>query len=63
MSIHNLDSFQFARMRTNSFINIEKIFNRPITKFCKSDDVNVIAAELPLTKTRPNSFYKRHNLL
>ena len=33
----------------------------PITKEC--DDVNVIAAELRLTRTRPASLYKRHNLL
>ena len=38
-------------------------FKRPITKFYKSDDVNIIAAELRLTKTRPTSLYKRHNLL
>ena len=42
-------------------INIESILNRPITKFYNSDGVNVIAAELPLTKTRPTSFYKKHN--
>ena len=51
------------RVHTSSPIKIEKIFNRPITKFYNSDDVNVIAAELRLTKTRPTSFYKRHNLL
>ena len=39
-----------------------KDFNRPITKFYNRDDVNVIAAELRLTKTRPISFYKKHNL-
>ena len=54
---------QFARIHTSSLIKIEKILNRPITKFCNSDDVNVIAAELRLTKTRPASLYKRHNLL
>ena len=43
---------QFAR------IEIEKILNRPITKFYNSDDVNVIAAEL-----RFISFYKKQNLL
>ena len=53
---------QFARIHTSSLINIEKILNRPITKFYNSDDVNVIAAELRLTKTRPISFYKKHNL-
>ena len=40
---------QFARIHTSSFINIEKILNRPITKFYNSDDVNVIAAELRAT--------------
>ena len=54
---------QFARIHRSSLINIEKILNRSITKFYNSDDVNVIAAELRLTKTRPTSFYKKHNLL
>ena len=44
---------QFARIHTSSLIKIEKIFNRPITKFYNSDGVNAIAAELRLTKTRP----------
>ena len=56
-------NIQFARIRTSSLIKIEKILNRPITKFYNSDDVNVIAAELRVTKTRPASLYKRHNLL
>ena len=54
---------QFARIHTSSLIKIEKILNRPITKFYNSDDVNVIAAELRLSKIRPASLYKRHNLL
>ena len=54
---------QFTRIHTSSLINIEKILNRPITKFYNSDDVNVIAAELRLTKMRSTSFYKKHNLL
>ena len=54
---------QFARIHTSSLIKFEKILNRPITKFYNSDDVNVIAAELRLTKTRPASLFKRHNLL
>ena len=41
----------------------EKILNRPITKFYNSDDVNVIAAELRLTKTRPTSLYKRQSFV
>ena len=32
----------------------------PITNFCNGGDVNVIAAELRLTKMRPTSFYKKH---
>ena len=35
--------------------------DRPITKFYNGDDVNVIAAELRLTKTRPTSFYKKQS--
>ena len=54
---------QFVRIHTSSLIKIEKTLNRPITKFYNSDGVNVIAAELRLTKTRPTSLYKRHNLL
>ena len=54
---------QFARIHTSSLINIEKILSRPIVNFYKSDDINVIAAELWLIKTRPTSFYKKHNLL
>ena len=42
-----------------TYIKIEKILNRPITKFYNSDDVNVIAAHLNL----PTSFHKRHNFL
>ena len=54
---------QFARIHASSLINIEKILNRPIAKFYNSNDVNVIAAELRLTKTRPTSFCKKHYLL
>ena len=54
---------QFARIHTSSLIKIEKTLNRPITKFYNDDDVNVIVAELQLTKTRPTSFNKKHNLL
>ena len=55
--------YQFARIDASSLIKIEKTLNRLITKFYNSDDVNVIAAELRLTKTRPTSFNKKHNLL
>ena len=54
---------QFARIHTSSLIKTEKTLNRPITKFYNGDDVNVIAAELRLAKTRPTSFNKKHNLL
>ena len=42
---------------------IEKFLNKPITKFYNSDDVNVIAAEIRFTKTRPTFFHKKYNLL
>ena len=51
------------RIHTSSLIKIEKILNRRVTKFYNSDDVNVMAAELRLTKTRPTSLYKRDNIL
>ena len=35
--------------------------DRLITKFYNGDDVNMIAAELHLTKTRPTSFYKKQS--
>ena len=44
-------------------INLEKILNRPITKFYNGDDAYVIAAELLFIKTRPTSFCKKHYLL
>ena len=53
---------QFTRIHTSLLINIENILNRPIAKFYYGDDVNVIAAELRLTKMRATSFYKKHNL-
>ena len=55
--------YQFARIHTSSRINIEKTLNRPFTKFYDGDDAIVIVAELQLTKTRPTSFNKKHNLL
>ena len=56
-------SIQFARIHTSSLIKIENTLNRPITKFHNGNGVNVIAAELRLTKTRPTLFNKKHNLL
>ena len=56
-------TIQFARIHTSSLIKIEKTLNRPIAKFYNSDDVNVTAAELRLTKTRSTSFNKKHSLL
>ena len=44
-------------------MNIEKVLNKTITKFYNGDDVNVIAPELQITKTRPTSFYDKNNLL
>ena len=55
-----ITKWQFARIHTSSLINIEKILNRAITKFYNGDDVNVIAAELRLTKTRLTSFHKKN---
>ena len=40
----------------SSLINIEKT----ITNVYSGDDVNVITAELALTKTRSTYFYKKH---
>ena len=57
--VYTLVTSQFTRIHTSSLINIEKILNRPITKFYNGDGVNVIAAELRLTKTRPTSFYEK----
>ena len=47
---------QFTRIHTSSLINIEKILNRPTTKFYNGDDVNMTVAELWLTKTRLASY-------
>ena len=49
---------QFARIHTSSLINTEKILNGPVTKFYNGDDVNLVAAELRLTKTRQILFIK-----
>ena len=54
---------QFARIHTSSLIKIEKNFNRPSTKYYKGDNVNVIVTEVRLTKMRPTSFHKKHDLL
>ena len=43
--------------------NCDLILERPFAKFYNGHEVNVTAAELLLTKTRPTSFYKKHNLL
>ena len=55
---NTLWQLQFARIHTSSLTKILKILNRPITKFYNIDDVNVIAVELGLTKTRSISFCK-----
>ena len=51
------------RIHTSSLIKIEKTLNKPITEFYNGDEVNVIAAELRLIKTKPSSFSKKHNPL
>ena len=50
-----ISAFQFARIHTSSLINIEKILNRPVTKFYNCHYINVSAAWSWLTKTRPTS--------
>ena len=40
---------------------LNPFLNRPIIKFYNSDDVNVIAAELWLIKTRSSSFTKKQS--
>ena len=55
-------SYSVCENHTSSLINIEDNFNRRNSKFYNNDDLNVIVAELRLTKTRPTSFYKRHNI-
>ena len=47
------------RIHTSTFIKVERTLNRPVTKFFNGNGINVIAAELRLTKTRPTSFYKK----
>ena len=61
-TVHFKRHRQFTKIHTSSPIDIEKILNRTITKFYNSDDVNVIAPELRLTKTGSTSFYKKHNI-
>ena len=51
------------RIHSSSLINIAKILNTPVNKFYNGDDVNATAVELRLNKTRPTSFYKKHNPL
>ena len=53
---------QFVKIHTSSLTNIEKILNRSTTEFYNGDDINVVVAELRLTKTRPTSFNKKLNL-
>ena len=47
------------QIHINSFIIIEKVFNRPITKFYNSDDVKAIVEELQLTRKRGQLLYIR----
>ena len=49
-------SRHFTEIHRSLLRKIEKILNRPITKFYNSDDVNTTTAELRQTKTRPISF-------
>ena len=57
MSFSSLERSQdittkLGRSHTSYLINIEKALNRPITKFYNGNDVNMITADLGLTKTR-----------
>ena len=54
---------QFEGIHTSSLIKIEETLNKSITKLYNGNDVNMIAAELRLTKMRPTSFNKKYNLL
>ena len=49
---------QFARIHTSFLINIEMMINRPFSKFCNGDIVNVITEELRLIE-RNIIFYKK----
>ena len=53
----------FTRIHTSSPINTKKILNTPIAKICSGDDVNMVVAELQLTKTRSPSCYKKYNII
>ena len=44
-SFHEVFHEQFTRIHTSTLINIEKILNRPVTKFYNDDDLNMIVAE------------------
>ena len=59
----DITNTKLVRSHTSCLINIEKVLNRPITKFYNSDDVNVIMAELGLTKMRPFCNYIRNIIL
>ena len=51
---------QFGRIHTSSLFNIEKILNRPITKFYSGNDVDVIVAGsiiIEVIKTVLNFFF------
>ena len=50
---------QFTRIHTNSLIKIEKTLKRPVNIFHNDDNVNVIAGESQLAKTRSTSFNKK----
>ena len=55
---------QFLRMYTSSLIEIEKILNRPNTKFYNGDVVNLIESYAPLKRGQllfiiNISFYKK----
>ena len=47
----------------SSQFTVKQILNRPITNFDNSDNIDISAAELLLTKTRPIFFFMTQSLL
>ena len=52
----------FAIIHSSQF-TVEQILNRPITNVDNSDNVDISAAELLLTKTRPIFFYDTESFI
>ena len=52
----------FTLIHRSLLRTVECIFNRPITNFYNSDNVNISVTELLRTKTRPICFVMKRNL-